>query len=162
MKTTHGWRLRRPTPARPPADAEVAAGTAVIGKEDMPLDGEPRCRIAFSDAGHGPETLFWEGEPCGEVGASFVDREALIELGDREVLDDHARERLLEGPGGRALHVEGMFAASAFPVDRDRLTCEVTASDRNPRSSTARRPATGGLPNDPSRPGVRSGMECPT
>jgi hypothetical protein len=95
----------------------------------MPWDGEPRCRIAFSYAGHVPETLFWDGEPCSEVTASFVDRDLLIELGDWEVLDDYARARILEGPDDRVLYVESTFTASVFPIDYNQLTYEVPVSD---------------------------------
>ena len=116
-------------PATRPADGAVATETAVLEVRDITLRGGPGCRVAFAYAGNVPEDLFWAGERCGAVSAASVDRDRLAAMGNWDRLDDHAKERISNGPGGVVLRVEGRFSASIYPIDYNNLTYEVPVSD---------------------------------
>ncbi|MGB3722148.1 MAG: hypothetical protein WA979_04930 [Pacificimonas sp.] len=117
-------------PAMAPESPEDApAGTsAILGRTDLTLRGEPACDIRFAYAGEAPETLFWE-EPCADISVDLVTEAELKAAGQWDRLDSFARDSVASLPGGEVLYVEGSFSASVYPLGVNHLTYEVPVID---------------------------------
>lgn len=123
------------TPAQPaPNSGDISPVSQVISKEEMPLKfpdrgGKPGCFITFAYAGHPPETLIWDGEPCTAVTTLFLSPAELKKNNDWDRLALSDQGKVMALPDQRVLYVGGEFTASVYPLDYNNLTYEIVVSD---------------------------------
>lgn len=122
-------------PAQPLADAGAISPTSrVISKEEMAQKFPDRgkgsgCFITFAYAGHAPETLIWDDEPCGGLTAQFLTPAELERTNDWERLEAADQQKVMALPEQRVLYVGGEFTASVYPLDGNGLTYDIVVTD---------------------------------
>lgn len=122
-------------PAQPlPDSGEVSIASQVISTEETRLKfpdrgNDPGCFITFAYAGHAPETLIWDQEPCTALTVQFMTPAELKKYNDWDRLDPADQRKVMALPEQRVLYVGGEFTASVYPLDYNNLTYEIVVTD---------------------------------
>lgn len=97
----------------PPVETDASA---IVSRRDETVSGKPACAFEVRYKGAVDQPVVWNGEPCREVTALFVDRAKLAELGRYDALPEEVRDDIARSDG-RALYVEGGFSSSLYPLN---------------------------------------------
>ncbi len=108
---------------------ESATGSAILDRQDSPVNGEPACALTVRYAGSLEQPVTWRGEPCGVLTLRFVNLVDLNALGQADKLEVEARDDIAGCPDGRVLYIEGAAASAVFPQDSMQQIYRVPLAD---------------------------------
>lgn len=108
---------------------ESATGSAILARQDSPVNGEPACALTVRYADSLEQPVTWRGEPCGALTLRFVNLADLTALGQADKLEAEALDDIADCPDGRVLYIEGAAASAVFPQDSMQQVYRVPLAD---------------------------------